>query len=607
MTPLEWAHRFAAAGIRVHPVWWIDRDVDEQGNPDDECACGEVDCRSVAKHPIVSTSASTTDPAQVDRWWQEYPQANLGVNTAGITVVDVDFRHGGMESYRLIQPDLPATLRVRTGNGFHEYYSGETEKQGGKLATGIDFKSGPNQQVVGPGSEHMSGAEYDVMNDAALAGLPTRIRELASKRSTPDGPTASGGGEFERDELIPLGSGNNALTAVAAFYANHSRTLEELVGHVLATARASMEEPASIERIREIAEHRWKNHDHTFIDPGLAAQIIHVDSDGKYIFDAGDELDAIFDGTWKPPAATILQRPDAAGGLFYPASINLVFGEDAIGKTWVSLSAAQYVLARGGKVVHLDWDDNFPNNAYRLKLLGVRREEFARYRHKTSPADVRTASGAVLSEGAQLIIVDVVANAISAADLNEDKASDYLKWATDTAIAWARGGACVILNDHVTKGGGGGSDYARGSGAKRGGVDGVAYNVTAPEALLPGEGGRLRLRIQKDRHGSIGARNEDVADLVYSSDMCMTVEVVQIAEEEQRDMIAECRLGLFHEQLIEGWTRADVERVMNQPRTTAQRLIDQMVERGHVAVAVPGTGPRPHTYNLLPPPPDQDA
>ena len=602
-SPREWAHVLADRGLRVHPVWWVDAEYDEDlGRATPECACEEgLACSSAGKHPMVSTTYSSTDHAQIDKWWDLNPYANLGVNTQGITVVDVDPRHGGGETYPTIQPDLAPTFTVRTGGGgWQEYYSGEVEKSQGKLGRGIDFKSGPNQQVVGPGSVHASGVEYTVAADQALAPTPTRVRQLSVSRLN-DGTTADGAGA-DLTAVVGAGERNDALVAAAAAYANTSTSLQELLGHLTVWNQMHCDPPGTDERVLEIATHRWAHHDGTYFDPAAAAPLFAtLNDDGSYSFDAGDELAAIIDGTYVAPHATILQVEEGPH-LFYAKAMNLVYGEDSIGKTWVALSAAREVLNGGGTVVHLDWDDSYATCANRLWLLGTDAEALrARYKHKTSPADIRPVASAILMEKADLIIVDVVANAIAAADLNEDKAGDYLKWAADTAISWARGGACVILNDHVTKSGTDGNrGNARGSGAKRGGVDGAAYEVSAIEMLLPGEGGTLMLTIGKDRHGSVGRRGEHVAHLVYGPALELQIVRPPMDAEDDADRMGALRMTAqrlpFTRSQMQRWF-ADGDTPM--PRTNAQRLIDGWLRDGAIRCTMAARGPVGAQYEIV--------
>ena len=533
---LAWAHRLADLGIKVHPVWGVgDEDVDVSENDDGDyvttvtptCRCGKTDCgKNIGKHPKFKPWGSTTDHDQIDAWWADDPTANLGVCTEGLTIVDVDPRNGGVESYKQIQADLAPTFAVRTGGGgWHEYYLGDVDGTG--EPRGINIVHGAGHQVVGPGSHHWSGSDYELMYDVPMASVPTRVRQICTKRAE----RADGVGGVDRpDEQLAEGRNNFLMSRFGELrnsFSADERHHQPFLDVCLTIGRADTTAPDK--DILDRAEWSWKGEtiwdraeaDYIALARASKALTEQPRTAATY-FDTGDEFESIFDGTYEPPAPTILHRDDGKA-LFYPAAINYMFGEDSIGKTWASLSAAAEVLNAGGIVVHLDWDDSYATNVHRLKLLGADREAVrTRYFHKTSPADIRGDAHIVLEAGAQLIIVDVVANAVSAADLNEDKASDYLKWATAAAIPWARSGACVILNDHVTKSGTE-HEQARGSGAKRAGVDGVAYEIKAPELLFPGEGGVLRLKVQKDRHGGVGRRGDVVADLHYDADLRLTI------------------------------------------------------------------------------------
>ena len=56
------------------------------------------------------------------------------------------------------------------------------------------------------------------------------------------------------------------------------------------------------------------------------------------------------------------------------------------------------------------------------------------------PATSAALAGAISGD---LIIVDVVANALAAVDLDEDRAKDFLVWATDTASVGPRRRLCA--------------------------------------------------------------------------------------------------------------------------------------------------------------------
>lgn len=105
------------------------------------------------------------------------PEGNYGVLTNGITVVDFDPRNMEVNEddpndvaylIDLIRRTygLDTTLEIATGSGgVHLYYEGATRP--GKLEKGVDIKSGPGSQVVGPGSLHvLTGKPYHIWNNA---------------------------------------------------------------------------------------------------------------------------------------------------------------------------------------------------------------------------------------------------------------------------------------------------------------------------------------------------------------------------------------------------------------------------------------------------------
>lgn len=76
------------------------------------------------KRPLLKSwkeyQTTAADDAQIEKWWQQFPNANIGIITgkvSGISVVDIDTYKGG-------SPDkFPKTHTIRTGNGgLHLYY-----------------------------------------------------------------------------------------------------------------------------------------------------------------------------------------------------------------------------------------------------------------------------------------------------------------------------------------------------------------------------------------------------------------------------------------------------------------------------------------------------
>src|SRR5215204_5002650 len=65
--------------------------------PSGKCSCGKDTCRDVGKHPRTKNGLNdaTQKQAQIERWWQQWPTANIGLATgkaSGRFVIDMDPR-----------------------------------------------------------------------------------------------------------------------------------------------------------------------------------------------------------------------------------------------------------------------------------------------------------------------------------------------------------------------------------------------------------------------------------------------------------------------------------------------------------------------------------
>ena len=140
------------------------------------CNCDKLDCDAPFKHPIASGWQNT--PGWDDDQLEAMEMAGnfdtgYGVLCDGYLVVDIDARNGGIESWKKLNEDLDGALMacnfiVRTGSGGdsrHLYFKApEGISLSGKHPNypGIDFKS--TGYVVGAGSQHVSGAKYEVLS-----------------------------------------------------------------------------------------------------------------------------------------------------------------------------------------------------------------------------------------------------------------------------------------------------------------------------------------------------------------------------------------------------------------------------------------------------------
>ncbi len=129
------------------------------------------------------------DPTEIADWVSRWPDANLAIVTgviSGLVVMDLDPRHGGVESLAHLEQHygpLPETVEVRTGGGGrHLYFAhpGEILRNRVGLAPGIDLR-GDGGYIVAPPSLHASGERYRWERPPEvyrLAPLPDWLRQM---------------------------------------------------------------------------------------------------------------------------------------------------------------------------------------------------------------------------------------------------------------------------------------------------------------------------------------------------------------------------------------------------------------------------------------------
>ncbi|PPJ34408.1 bifunctional DNA primase/polymerase [Nocardia nova] len=169
---LDSALDYAETGLRVFPL---------------------APSRIGGKAPLTSNGfkSGTTDPAVIRRWWEKWPDANVGAAVpAGHIVVDLDLYKGAADVLAALEDrlgPLPDTLTCETGGGGeHRWFTVPdlTFRAPGK---GIDLRCAGRGYVVMPPSVHVSGGPYVWRDESAPAApLPAAwVDELASTRPRP--------------------------------------------------------------------------------------------------------------------------------------------------------------------------------------------------------------------------------------------------------------------------------------------------------------------------------------------------------------------------------------------------------------------------------------
>lgn len=178
------ARRFADAGIKVFP------------------------CLADAKQPATPNGFkdASDDLEQIDRWWSENPNYNIGLvpEDAGWCVIDID--PGGEATWIEAMDDggYEPTYEVQTPRGGrHLYFVGSLPSTASKLATHVDTRGKDGYVLVPPSV--VNGRPYEVLYDRAIAPLPDWIpARIATRNHRVD----AGDKELDTDIAIARATGH---------------------------------------------------------------------------------------------------------------------------------------------------------------------------------------------------------------------------------------------------------------------------------------------------------------------------------------------------------------------------------------------------------------
>lgn len=129
--------------------------------------------------------SAASDKKIIDKWFDEHPNANVGLATgqiSGVFVLDVDGPDGEESLYKLQQRHgwLPNTAEVQTGNGRHLYWQSipGIPCTVNAVAKGLDIR-GDEGYVVAPPSIHENGRQYTWTRDDPVLKPPQWLLDKA--------------------------------------------------------------------------------------------------------------------------------------------------------------------------------------------------------------------------------------------------------------------------------------------------------------------------------------------------------------------------------------------------------------------------------------------
>jgi len=154
------------------------------GIVDGKCTCGaphDKDSEKAGKHPAIASwqTEATSDLDKLSSWFKGRNDLNYGIFMEGsdLVAIDIDVKSGGWSSWDQLEDrcmyDFLPTIEIQSGvkefkgastRGAHKYYlAPKNFKFTSNLSKagfpGIDLKH--NGYVLGPGSRHWSGVQYE--------------------------------------------------------------------------------------------------------------------------------------------------------------------------------------------------------------------------------------------------------------------------------------------------------------------------------------------------------------------------------------------------------------------------------------------------------------
>jgi hypothetical protein len=467
---VQYALNYAQRGWPVIPLYWVE---------DGVCSCSEPKCTHPGKHPLTvhGVNDATVDVRAISAWWQECPDANIGIATgaaSGIVVLDVDPRNGGDKSLGELEEShgsLPDGPRVQTGGGGeHMYFAlqGGTIRSKLGLLPGLDLL-GDGRYVVAVGSNHASGKTYiwqhgKTPTKVPLPVMPDWLHKLASNNTQAPRP------QIQTDVVaIPQYQRNTTLTSLAGTMRHRGMHQISIEAALLKENRLRCKPPLDDGEVSGIAASVGR------YSPGDAITSVAARPERVLVFHNGAEI-----ATAVPEEIPWVVEPFIAVGAITDLSGKVKLA----GKTTLALDMVRSVTQGTnfldwktvkGPVVYLTEQPKvtFREAMKRAGLLGqkhfhmlFRSEAFG----VSWPEVVREAVRECEASGSKFLVTDTLPQFAGLVRDAENDSGAALAAIEPLQIAAARGIAVLTIS-HDRKGGGAPGDARRGSSAYGGAVD----------------------------------------------------------------------------------------------------------------------------------------
>lgn len=273
--------------------------------------------------------------ATIKEYWQNYPNANIGIVCDGLLVLDFDGKAGAESKGQLEAKfeKLPRTWTIKTGGGTkaepkeqgeHYVYKVPTDLNirpgAGKYGyAGLDIRANDSYIVAAPSVTRLP---YETIDNSPVADAPSWLIELAKQKQVPISQVSIPAGQ-----PIPEGQRNHALTSLAGTMRRRGMTQTEIEAALLATNQDRCQPPLDSSEVSRIAASVC-NYNPTAV-PAPKKQTAHPDNN-------------------KPTPLTLKLLSDVTSEvvkwLWHPyipfGKLTLLEGDPGVGKSWLALAIA---------------------------------------------------------------------------------------------------------------------------------------------------------------------------------------------------------------------------------------------------------------------------
>lgn len=195
---------------------------------------------------------------QVERWWQQWPKANVGLvmgAASGLVAIDLDGPHA-MDLLRQAHITLPDTASVQTSRGYHLVYKHPGYAVSNKVKilsggeSGVDVR-GDGGYIVAPPSIHGSGAVYRwVVPVESMGPLPDGIAALLSRQAKRE--EVEGDGSWFDTAWLGVGDGqrNDTAAKLAGWWLHHTKGSEKAAYHAMTAWAERCSPPMALHELK---------------------------------------------------------------------------------------------------------------------------------------------------------------------------------------------------------------------------------------------------------------------------------------------------------------------------------------------------------------------